>query len=95
VLLFNQKTINMILNEIKTIDIDGKDVIINPHELKRFQIKDKYTVCPACLDLPKSGNPFKNLSGWDGHALKCAGLASGSHQEKKDEFRRLFSFLLK
>jgi hypothetical protein len=85
---------NMIINEIKTIMIGEKEVIINPHELKRFQIKNKYTICPACLDLPKSGNPFKNLSGWDGHALKCEGLSPGSHIEKKNEFREKFSYLL-
>ena len=84
----------MIINEIKTMTINGQEVIVNPHELKRFQIKNEYTICPACLDLPKSGRPFRNLSGWDGHALKCAGLGEGSHIEKKNEFRRRFGFLL-
>ena len=84
----------MELKEIKTIMIGDKEVITNPQELKRFQIKNKYTICPACSDLPKSGNPFRNLSGWDGHVLRCSGIGAGTHEEKKAEFRRRFAFLL-
>lgn len=69
-------------------DADG--YIINAEDLKVGDVVGQAVRCPAC------GGTFNKWPlGWDRHAEFCTGIRSGPPEQRKREYKQMFSFLFR
>jgi hypothetical protein len=68
------------------------EVIVNANALRADEVAQRRVRCPGCDEKVFVSWP----EGWDAHAAhRCGGLAGGTEEERKVEFKRRFAHLFR